>query len=236
MAAVPVPLEGLGAPAASGLSARIGLQGRAAAEFGSILLKLERMARAEECELAEINPLALHPDGTLVALDSKVVLDDNALFRHPEFSKVPPEDPVEGEAAKQGFALVRLGGEIAVVGNGAGLVLSTLDLVADAGGTAACFLDLGGGAQEERVAAALRLVRGLGCRAVLLNIFGGITETVDVAEAVLAVASEGGLPPVFARIRGADEAQARSLLEAEKVPVFADSSEAVAAAVRCSSR
>lgn len=236
MAMVPVPLVGLGAQAASALAAKIGLEGKAASEFTSIVLKLERLSREEECELAEINPLAVRPDGDMVALDSKVVLDDNALFRHPEFSKVPPEDPVEGEASKQGFAMVRLGGEVAVVGNGAGLVLSTLDLVADAGGSAACFLDLGGGAQEERVASALRLVRGLGAKAVLLNIFGGITETVDVAEAVRKVVSEGGLPPVFARIRGADEERARSLLETDGVPVFSDSSEAVAAAVRCASQ
>ena len=235
MARVPVPLGGLTEAAASALAEGIGLEGRAAAELRSVVLRLERLAREEECELAEINPLAAHPDGSLVALDSKVVLDDNALFRHPEFSKVPPEDPVEGEAARRGFALVRLGGDVAVVGNGAGLILSTIDLVADAGGKPACFLDLGGGAQRERVEAALRLVRGLGARAVLINIFGGITETVDVAQGIEAVLAEGGLPPVFARIRGADEAKARSLLEAQGVPVFKDSRMAVEAAVRCAS-
>ena len=183
MVEVPVPLEGLTDDAASALTIKLGLDGRTAFQFRSILMKLERLSREEECELAEINPLAVHVDGSLVALDAKVVLDDNALFRHPEFSQLPAEDPLEGVAARFGFAFVRLGGNIAVVGNGAGLVLSTLDLVADSGGRAACFLDLGGGAQRERVEAALRLVRGLpNAKVVLVNIFGGITRTTDVAE------------------------------------------------------
>ncbi|HVC27837.1 MAG TPA: ATP-grasp domain-containing protein [Nitrososphaerales archaeon] len=230
---LPVPLEGLRADAASALGTKLGLEGRTSSEFCSILLKLERLSREEECELAEINPLAVHADGTLIALDSKIVLDDNALFRHPEFSQLPPEDPLEGEAAKFGFAFVRLDGNVAVVGNGAGLVLSTLDLVADAGGRAACFLDLGGGAQRERVEAALRLVRGLpSARAILVNIFGGITRTTDVAEGLRAVVSERPMVPVFARISGAEEAEAHALLSDSGVPVFRTAQEAVLAAVR----
>ncbi|MDA4116368.1 MAG: acetate--CoA ligase family protein [Thaumarchaeota archaeon] len=232
MVDVPVPLEGLSDSAASELGARLGLSGKTSAEFRSILLKLERLCREEECELAEINPLAVHADGSLIALDSKVVLDDNALFRHPEFSQLPPEDPLEGEAARFGFAFVRLDGRVAVVGNGAGLVLSTLDLVADAGGKAACFLDLGGGAQRDRVEAALRLVRGLpSARAVLVNIFGGITRTTDVAEGLIDVVSERPMVPVFARISGAEEAEARALLSGSGVPVYATAQEAVLAAV-----
>jgi succinyl-CoA synthetase beta subunit len=233
MAEVPVPLEGLSESAASELSAKVGLSGRTSSDFCSILLKLERLSREEDCELAEINPLAARADGGLVALDSKVVLDDNALFRHPEFSQLPPEDPLEGEAAKFGFAFVRLDGGVAVVGNGAGLVLSTLDLVADAGGKAACFLDLGGGAQRERVEAALRLVRGLSnARAVLVNTFGGITRTTDVAEGLRAVVSEEAMAPVFARISGAEEEEARALLSGSGVRVFRTAQEAVLAAVK----
>jgi succinyl-CoA synthetase beta subunit len=233
MLEVPVPLDGLTEAAASGLSLRLGLSGRASVDFRSVLLKLERLSREEECELAEINPLALRSDGSLVALDSKVVLDDNALFRHPEFSRLPPEDPLEGEAANSGFAFVRLDGDIAVVGNGAGLVLSTLDLVADAGGRAACFLDLGGGAQRERVEAALRLVRGLpNARAILVNIFGGITRTTDVAEGLRDVLAEEPMAPVFARISGAEEAEAHSLLAGSGIRVFRTAQEAVSAAVK----
>jgi succinyl-CoA synthetase beta subunit len=232
MVDAPVPLEGLSDEAAASLATKLGLGGRTFAEFKSIVLKLERLTREEECELAEINPLAVHSDGTLIALDSKVVLDDNALFRHPEFSQLPPEDPLEGEAAKFGFAFVRLDGNVAVVGNGAGLVLSTLDLVADAGGRAACFLDLGGGAQRERVEAALRLVRGLpSARAILVNIFGGITRTTDVAEGLRDVIAEQPMVPVFARISGAEEAEARALLSGSGVRVYPTAREGVLAAV-----
>jgi succinyl-CoA synthetase beta subunit len=232
MVEAPIPLEGLTDEGASALSTSLGLEGRTSSEFRSILLRLERLSREEECELAEINPLAVHVDGSLVALDSKVVLDDNALFRHPEFSQLSPEDPLEGEAAKFGFAFVRLDGDVAVVGNGAGLVLSTLDLVADAGGRAACFLDLGGGAQRERVEAALRLVRGLpNARVVLVNIFGGITRTTDVAEGLKDVFSEAIMAPVFARISGAEEETARALLSGSRISVFKSAQEAVLAAV-----
>jgi succinyl-CoA synthetase beta subunit len=232
-----IPLEGLTGDAASALAAKLGLSGRTSAEFRSILLSLERLSREEECELAEINPLAVRSDGSLLALDSKIVLDDNALFRHPEFSQLPPEDPLEGEAAKFGFAFVRLDGDVAVVGNGAGLVLSTLDMVADSGGRAACFLDLGGGAQRERVEAALRLVRGLpSAGAILVNIFGGITRTTDVAEGMRDVHSEGPMAPVFARISGVDEEEARALLLGSGISVFRTAQEAVAAAVEGASR
>ena len=231
---IPIPLEGLTADGTASLSERLGLKAMLSSEFSSTLLKLERLSREEECELAEINPLAVRADGSLVALDSKVVLDDNALFRHPEFSRLLPEDPLEGEAAKFGFAFVRLGGSVAVVGNGAGLVLSTLDLVADSGGKAACFLDLGGGAQRERVEAALRLVRGLPhAKAILVNIFGGITRTTDVAEGLMAVLSEREMAPVFARISGAEEEEARRLLSRSGgIRVFPTAQEAVSAAVK----
>ncbi len=88
---IPIPLEGLASGSADGLGRELGLDGRTLAEFSGILMRLERLSREEECELAEINPLVIHSDGTLVALDSKVVIDDNALFRHPEFSELPPE-------------------------------------------------------------------------------------------------------------------------------------------------
>lgn len=228
----PVPVEGLSREAAAEIADELDLSGKTAEDFVNILMQLEKLSREEECELAEINPLAVGLDGSVVALDSKIILDDNALFRHPEFSQLPPEDPLEGEAAKEGFAFIRLEGNIAVVGNGAGLVLSTLDLVADAGGHPACFLDLGGGSQQDRVEAALRLVRRLpNARRILVNIFGGITRTTDVAAGLKNVVGEGPMQPIYARISGAEEEEARKTLVGTQIKLYPDAPAAVKAVV-----
>jgi len=227
-----IPLGGITSQEAREVSKLIGLSGSEADQFVSILIDLERMARERDCELAEINPLAVGSGSRLLPLDAKVIIDDSALFRHPEFSKLHPEDEFEGEASRQGFAFVRLDGDIAVVGNGAGLVLSTLDLVGDAGGNPACFLDLGGGAQQDRIEAALRLVNRLpNATRVLVNIFGGITRTTDVAQGVQRVISEGMVKPIFARISGAEEEQARRVLEGTAVRLFGTAQDAVDSAV-----
>jgi len=228
----PIPVEGLSHGAATEIAEELDLSGRTTQDFVQILTQLEKLSREEECELAEINPLAVRSDGSIIALDSKIILDDNALFRHPEFSQLPPEDPLEGEAAKEGFAFVRLEGNIAVVGNGAGLVLSTLDLVADAGGRPACFLDLGGGSQQDRVEAALRLVRHLpNAERVLVNIFGGITRTTDVAAGLKNVIVEGPMQPVYARISGAEEEEAKKVLAGTPIKLYPNAPEAVKAVV-----
>ena len=228
-----VPLEGIDEGFASEVASLLKLPVGQASQFVKILLSLERLSREKECELAEINPLAVGKDGTLMPLDAKVIIDDNALFRHPEFAKLHPEDEFEGEASRQGFAFVRLGGDIAVVGNGAGLVLSTLDLVGDAGGNPACFLDLGGGAQQERVEAALRLVNRLpGVNRILVNIYGGITRSTDVAAGIKAVLGDGALKPLYARVSGAEEEEARKIIEGTPVKLFRTAPEAVEAVVR----
>ena len=228
-----IPLGGLSEKEAKEIVSETGLTGDDAAQFLAILVDLERMSREKELELAEINPLAVGADGSLMPLDGKVIVDDNALFRHPEFEKLHPEDEFEGEASRQGFAFVKLGGDIAVVGNGAGLVLSTLDLVGDAGGNPACFLDLGGGAQQDRIEAALRLVNRLpGVDRILVNIFGGITKTTDVAQGIKTVIGEGPVKPIFARVSGADEEEARNLLAGSPVRLYRDAPEAVSAVVK----
>jgi len=228
-----VPLGGIDEGFAAEVAALLKLPSDTARQFAKILLSLERLSREKECELAEINPLAVGKDGILMPLDAKVIIDDNALFRHPEFARLHPEDEFEGEASRQGFAFVRLEGDIAVVGNGAGLVLSTLDLVGDAGGNPACFLDLGGGAQQERVEAALRLVNRLpGVDRILVNIYGGITRTTDVAAGINAVLAEGPTKPLFARVSGAEEEEARKLLAGTQVRLFRTAPEAVEAVVK----
>jgi succinyl-CoA synthetase beta subunit len=228
-----ISLDGIDAAFATEVAALLKLPPIQIGPFASILLSLERLAREKECELAEINPLAVGKDGFLMPLDAKVIIDDNALFRHPEFAKLHPEDEFEGEASRQGFAFVRLGGDIAVVGNGAGLVLSTLDLVGDAGGNPACFLDLGGGAQQERIEAALRLVNRLpGVDRILINIYGGITRTTDVAAGIGAVLAEGIVKPIYARVSGAEEEDARKLLAGTPVKMYRTAPEAVEAVVK----
>ena len=230
-----LPLSGIDKAYADGVAKDLGLTGDQAGQFSSILLDLERLAREKECELAEINPLAVDSGGRLLPLDAKVIVDDSALFRHPEFAKLHPEDPFEGDASRQGFAFVRLGGDIAVVGNGAGLVLSTLDLVGDAGGKPACFLDLGGGAQQERIEAALALVNRLPeAHRILVNIFGGITRTTDVAQGILSVLAAGPLKPVYARVSGAEEETAKQMLSKTPVKLYDSAPEAVRAVVASS--
>jgi succinyl-CoA synthetase beta subunit len=228
-----IPLDGIDAAFATEVATLLRLPSIQVGPFVTILLSLERLAREKECELAEINPLAVGKDEFLMSLDAKVIIDDNALFRHPEFAKLHPEDEFEGEASRQGFAFVRLGGDIAVVGNGAGLVLSTLDLVGDAGGNPACFLDLGGGAQQDRIEAALRLVNRLpGVDRILINIYGGITRTTDVAAGINTVLAEGIVKPVYARVSGAEEEEARKLLAATPVKMYKTAPEAVEAVVK----
>jgi succinyl-CoA synthetase beta subunit len=227
-----IPLDGLTDEDAATVVAELNLEPETGSSFSSLMKNLERVSRLEECELAEINPLAIAEDGSLLALDAKVILDDNALFRHPEFSGIESLDPFEAEASRQGFAFVALDGEIAVIGNGAGLVLSTLDLLADAGGGPACFLDLGGGAQRERVEAAVRLVNRLPhVRKILVNIFGGITRTTDVAEGLKAVLGEGGDKLVYARISGAEEEKAKEILSSTGVKLYPNVRDAINAVV-----
>jgi len=227
-----VPLAGVDEAFAGGMAAELALPPPQAGQFSRILVDLERLSREKECELAEINPLAVDAAGRLLPLDAKVIVDDNALFRHPEFAKLHPEDEFEGEASRQGFAFVRLGGDIAVVGNGAGLVLSTLDLVGDAGGKPACFLDLGGGAQQDRIEAALRLVNRLPeANRILVNIFGGITRTTDVAQGILTVISEGLTKPLYARVSGAEEDAAKNMLAGTRVKLYGTAPDAVRAVV-----
>ncbi len=228
-----IPLSGIDSAFAGEVAKALSLTGTQYSQFSTVLLELERMAREKECELAEINPLAVDSRGRLLPLDAKVIVDDSALFRHPEFAKLHPEDEFEGEASRQGFAFVRLDGDIAVVGNGAGLVLSTLDLVGDAGGRPACFLDLGGGAQQERIEAALRLVNRLpGASRVLVNIFGGITRTTDVAQGIISVTSSGPVKPLYARVSGAEEDEAKVMLASTPVKLFKTALEAVEAVVK----
>lgn len=189
----------------------------AGTQMVKMIRQLYKAYKESDASLIEINPCALTTQGRLIAADAKVTLDDNALFRHPEYeaaSAESAEDPIEAEAARRGIAYVRLGGDVGVIGNGAGLVMLTIDEVAKAGRKAADFLDVGGGAQADRVKACVELVlMDKNVKALLLNIFGGITRGDEVAKGVVAAIEELKVSiPIVVRIEGTNADAARKIL------------------------
>ncbi|HLI31366.1 MAG TPA: ADP-forming succinate--CoA ligase subunit beta [Solirubrobacteraceae bacterium] len=177
----------------------------------------------EEATLTEINPLIITPEREVRALDAKVTLDDNALFRHPEnqgYSDLESLDPLERRAREEGVQYVGLDGDIGILGNGAGLVMSTLDVVAQAGGRPANFLDAGGGADAAKIEQAASLIlSNPAVKAVLFNIFGGITRCDEVAKGLIA-AFESLKPtlPFVVRLDGTNAEQGRELLAEAQLP------------------
>jgi succinyl-CoA synthetase beta subunit len=169
-----------------------------------------------DATLLEINPLALTQDGVVVCLDSKVTVDDSALFRHPDFAALAEAsaDEREARARRAGLAFVELDGDIGVMGNGAGLVMSTIDQLTAAGGAAADFCDIGGGARAKVVADALEVILSGGhVSAVLVSIFGGITRCDEVARGLVQVFSETSVDvPVIVRLDGTAAAEGRAVL------------------------
>lgn len=175
-----------------------------------------------DADLIEINPCALTPDGKLIAADAKVSIDENALFRHAEFQATADdaaEDEIEAEAARRGIAYVRLGGDIGIIGNGAGLVMCSLDEVASAGGRPANFLDVGGGAQAERVKSCVELIMmDPNIKGLLINIFGGITRGDEVAKGLLSAFDDLNVNiPVVARVEGTGADAALELLQGSRI-------------------
>jgi succinyl-CoA synthetase beta subunit len=186
-----------------------------------LLVALFRAYLSEDATLAEINPLIRTTDGRILALDAKVSLDDNAGFRHADYDEwrvdgIDGDDPLEQRARSQGMQYVKLDGDVGVIGNGAGLVMATLDVIAQSGGRAANFLDVGGGASAASMAASLELVLSdPAVRSVFINIFGGITRGELVAQGVLdAVASIGDFPQqLIVRLDGTNAEEGRRILE-----------------------
>jgi succinyl-CoA synthetase beta subunit len=181
--------------------------------------KLFELYRRYDCTLAEINPLAVLKDGRVIAADAKINFDDNATYRHPELEamrEVAEEDPLEREAKARGLNnYVRLDGEVGIIGNGAGLVMGTLDIVSREGGKAANFLDVGGGASAALVANALGLVcSDPNVKGVLFNIFGGITRGDEVAKGIIEGSKTAGIKvPLVIRLSGTNEAEGRQILK-----------------------
>lgn len=182
-----------------------------------ICVELLEVLYKEEATLVEVNPLILKPDGKLVAVDAKTIIDNNALARHPEFDheSVQGQTALELKAREHDLAYVELDGDIAVIGNGAGLVMATLDAVDFYGGKPANFCDIGGGASAEKVQQAMEIVlQKKGVRKLFINIFGGITHCDEVAEGILTAINEmNGSIDMVIRMVGTNDRKAQSLLK-----------------------
>ncbi len=215
---VPVnPGSGFSGYEARRLGFALGLEGDQLKAFSKLVRALYNFMLARDASLVEINPLIVTREGALLALDAKVNLDDNALFRHADTVAMrdpSQEDAVEAEAAEHGLNYVSLDGNIACMVNGAGLAMATMDLIKLAGGEPANFLDVGGGATAERVTVAFRLIlSNPRVKAILVNIFGGIVRCDMIAEGIIAAVRGVGVPvPVVVRLEGTNVAAGRRLL------------------------
>jgi succinyl-CoA synthetase beta subunit len=201
----------------------IGLEGKDAQKCARVLVQLFRLCQDCDTSLVEINPLVLTEDGRFIALDGKINFDDNALFRHMEFwdlRDLSEEDPLEIEASKYDLNYIKLDGEVGCMVNGAGLAMATMDLVKHAGSSPANFLDVGGTANVERVAAAFRiLMSDVHVKAVLVNIFGGIVRCDRVAGGIIqAIQQVNVTVPVIVRLKGTNSVEARQMLEEADFP------------------
>ena len=182
-----------------------------------MLVKLSEIALAEDATLVEVNPLIVTGDREVIALDSKATIDNNSLFRHPEMAELSDEsaeDPQEAMAKEKGLTYVKLGGNVGILGNGAGLCMSTLDVVAAAGGKPANFLDAGGGSKAEAIVDALEVITSdENVTAILFNIFGGITRCDEIAKGIIEASKQIGIEmPLVVRLDGTNSEEGLRLL------------------------
>ncbi|POX61419.1 ADP-forming succinate--CoA ligase subunit beta [Streptomyces sp. Ru62] len=220
VARIPVDrAEGVTSAKAGEIASAAGLPPRTA----DVLVRLWQVLVAEDALLVEVNPLVRAAQGHILALDGKVTLDDNARFRQTRWGAEDAEDrdPLETEAATRGINYVKLDGEVGIIGNGAGLVMSTLDVVAGCGARPADFLDIGGGASAEVMADALSVVLAdPAVRSVLVNVFGGITACDTVADGILAAVDRlRPTKPLVVRLDGNNAARGRAILDARAHPL-----------------
>jgi succinyl-CoA synthetase beta subunit len=211
------PVDGLSLAAARQWVERARLDESAREQAAELLVKLYECYTEGDCDLAEVNPLILTPEGRVHALDAKVTLDDNAAFRHPEwaeFAGSDVEDEREARAKERGLNYIGLDGTVGIIANGAGLAMSTLDVVNQCGGSAANFLDIGGGANADVMAAALEVINSdPAVRSILVNIFGGITRVDEVANGVLGALEKVDIAsPIVLRLDGTNAVAGREIL------------------------
>jgi succinyl-CoA synthetase beta subunit len=213
------------------------LPGGARAGAADLLPKLYDVVTDDDATLVEVNPLVLLEDGRVIPLDAKVTIDDNALARHPDLAALRsefPVDPTQALANEHGLQYVKLDGEVGIIGNGAGLVMSTLDVVTQAGGRPANFLDVGGGASADMMATSLEVVLSdPAVRSVLVNIFGGITRGELVAQGILeALQRVHARVPIVVRLDGTNAEEGRTILEAAAHPMIVPAATMLEAARR----
>jgi succinyl-CoA synthetase beta subunit len=220
------PAAGLQGYQCRQLAFGLGLKGTQVGEFQSMAMGLYKLYVEKDASLVEVNPLIVTKSGSLMALDAKINIDANAVFRHPDIAKLRDanqEDPMERRASEHDLNYVSLDGDIACMVNGAGLAMATMDLIKLHGGQPANFLDVGGGATSERVTAAFQLIlSNLKVRAVLVNIFGGIVRCDLIADGVInAVKNVGVKVPVVVRLEGTNADKAREMLATSGLTITA---------------
>jgi succinyl-CoA synthetase beta subunit len=220
------PHAGLDAFQARKLAARLQLKPESLRSAVQFMQGLCRVFVEKDCSLAEINPLVVTGAGELLALDAKMTFDDNALYRHADLAELrdlSEEEPAEVQAANAGLSYVKLDGNIGCLVNGAGLAMSTMDLIKLHGGEPANFLDVGGGANVEQVTEAFRILLGdANVKAVLVNIFGGIMRCTTIANALVEAAQQVGFSvPLVVRLEGTEVEEGRQILARSNVDIIA---------------
>ena len=220
------PVTGLCPFQARKLAFAIGVPAEAVGKAAKFFQSLYNAYVKYDCSIAEINPLVLTADNDILALDAKLNFDDNALFRHPEIMELrdlSEENPIEIEASKYELSFISLDGNIGCLVNGAGLAMATMDIIKLAGGEPANFLDVGGGADKKKVAAAFKIILSdTKVEAILVNIFGGIMKCDIIAEGVVAAAKEVGLKvPLVVRLAGTNADKGKEILNGSGLQIVA---------------
>ena len=209
------PLIGIQSFHIRGIVSKLGLEKEEGKEVAKVISKIYKLFREYDCELVEINPLIIKKDGGVMALDSKVNINDDAMYRHTDIEpEVVELTPLEKDAKEKGIAFIQLEGNIGVIANGAGLTMATLDALTHYEGKGGVFLDLGGTDDPEKVKQAFELMKKAKPKVIFLNLFGGITRCDSVAKGVKAVITKEGIDcPVITRIKGCNEEQAKDILK-----------------------